>query len=57
MKEADLKITELLKEEAIWINGGGSCSCPDCGGGLIGRVIGRFIKFWATADYGRVPVA
>lgn len=57
MKGTDLKITELLIEEAIWINGGDNCSCPDCGGGIIGRAIGRFIKFWATADYGRVPVA
>jgi hypothetical protein len=57
MKENDLKLTELLKEEAILVNGGNDCSCPECSGRIIGRIIGYIIKFGATVEYGRVPLA
>ena len=56
MKIDEFELQSLNKEESLLINGG-SCSCPDCAGGMIGRTIGRFIKFWATVEYGRMPLA
>ncbi len=56
MKEKEIKFISLNQQETISINGG-DCACPECIGGWVGRTVGYFIRFWATADYGRVPLA
>ncbi len=55
MEDKDFEFQPISNEDAISINGG--CNDVPCSGHGIGRVIGYVIKFWANADYGRVPLA